>query len=134
MKGKTMIKYRLDFAKKYLDDAIDLFDRERYNSAASRAYYASYQAMWSALGDPEEGKVWKHLAIIKHFVRGCWFVPDHPRIGPGLLEDKRLPLRRLYSYRIKSDYDAVEIARGNIEGLIRLVRQLINIIDEKGGR
>ena len=25
---------------------------------ASRAYYASYQAMWAALGDPEEGKIW----------------------------------------------------------------------------
>ena len=114
MKGKTMIRYRLDFAKKYLADAIDLFDRERYNSSASRAYYASYQAMWSALGDPEEGKVWKHLAIIKHFVRGYWFAPNHPRIGPGLLEDKRLPLRRLYSYRIKSDYDAVKIDRGDM--------------------
>jgi len=55
-----MIKYRLDFAKKYLDDAIDLFDRERYNSSASRVYYASYQAMWAALGDPEKGKVWRH--------------------------------------------------------------------------
>jgi len=129
-----MIKYRLDFAKKYLDDAIDLFDRERYNSSTSRIYYASYQAMWAALGDPEKGKVWRHLAIIKHFVRGYWFAPNHPRIGPGLLEEKRLPLRRLYSYRIKSDYDAVKIDRGNIEGLIHLVRQLINIIDEKGGR
>ena len=65
-----MIKHRLDFAKKYLDDAIELFNKKRLNSSVSRAYYASYQAMWAALGDPEEGKVWRHLAIIKHFVRG----------------------------------------------------------------
>jgi len=52
-----MIKYRLDFAKKYLDDAIELFNKERFNSSASRAYYASYQAMWAALGDPGEGKI-----------------------------------------------------------------------------
>ena len=129
-----MIKYRLDFAKKYLDDAIELFGRERYNSSASRAYYASYQAMWAALGEPAEGKIWRHLAIIKHFVRGYWFAPNHPKTGPGLLEDKRLPLRRLYSYRIKSDYDAAEIDRDNLERLLKVVGQVINIIDEKGGR
>ena len=128
-----MIKYRLDFAKKYIGDAVELFKRKRFNSAASRAYYASYQAMWSALGDPEDGKVWRHLAIIKHFVRGYWFAPNHPKTGPGLLEDKRLPLRRLYSYRIKSDYDAEPIEEHNLEQLLKLVEQVIQIIDEKGG-
>ena len=129
-----MIKYRLNFSKKYLDDAIELFDKERFNSSASRAYYASYQAMWAALGDPEEGKIWRHLAIIKHFVRGYWFAPNHPKTGPGLLEDKRLPLRRLYAYRIKSDYDAAKIGRDNLERLLIIVGQVIDIIDEKGGR
>ena len=62
-----MIKYHLDFARKYLDDAVQLFNQKRYNSSASRAYYASYQAMWSALGEPVDGKIWRHLAIIKHF-------------------------------------------------------------------
>ena len=129
-----MIQYRLEFAKNYLDDAVELFKQKRYNSAASRTYYASYQAMWAALGDPEEGKIWRHLAIIKHFVRGYWFEPNHPKTGPGLLEDKRLPLRRLYSYRIKGDYDAIQIAEHNLEPLLELVKQVISIIDEKGGR
>ena len=40
-----MIRYRLEFAKMYLDDAIDLLEKGRFNSSASRAYYASYQAM-----------------------------------------------------------------------------------------
>ena len=131
---KTMIKYRLDFAEKYLNDAMELFNKKRFNSSASRAYYASYQAMWAALGDPEEGKVWRHLAIIKHFVRGYWFAPNHSKTGPGLLEDKRLPLRRLYSYRIKSDYDAIDIDQHNLEQLLKTVKQVIEIIDEKGGR
>lgn len=129
-----MIKYRLDFAKKYLDDAIELFNKKRFNSSASRAYYASYQGMWAALGDPGEGKVWRHLAIIKHFVRGYWFEPNHPKTGHGLLEDKRLPLRRLYSYRIMGDYDAIDIDQYNLEQLLKVVKQVINIIDEKGGR
>ncbi|MEA3417173.1 MAG: HEPN domain-containing protein [Thermodesulfobacteriota bacterium] len=129
-----MIIYRLDFAKKYLEDAIELFNKKRFNSSASRAYYASYQAMWAALGDPEEGKIWRHLAIIKHFVRGYWFAPNYPKIGPGLLEDKRLPLRRLYAYRIKSDYDVIDIDQHNLEQLLKVVKQVINIIVEKGGR
>jgi len=129
-----MIKYRLDFAKQYLEDAMQLFTNGKFNSASSRAYYASYQAMWAALGDPEDGKIWRHLAIIKHFVRGYWFTPNHPETGPGLLEDKRLPLRRLYSYRIKSDYDAEHIDENNLKQLLQVVQQVVNIIEEKGGR
>ncbi len=128
-----MIKYRLDFARKYLDDAVELFNQKRYNSSASRAYYASYQAMWAALDEPRDGKIWRHLAIIKHFVRGYWFAPDHQRTGPGLLEDKRLPLRRLYSYRIASDYDAKEIDHQNLGQLLKIIEEVINIVDEKGG-
>lgn len=129
----TMIKSRLDCAKKYLNDARELFTQKRFNSAASRAYYASYQAMWAALGDPKTGKIWRHLAIIKHFVRGYWFAPGHPKIGPGLLEDKRFPLRKLYSYRIQSDYDAIDIDGDALKPLLRTVEQVITIIEEKGG-
>ena len=129
-----MIKNRLNFAKKYLDDAFELFNRKRYNSSASRAYYASYQAMWSALGEPVDGKTWRHLAIIKHFVRGYWLIPEYQETGPGLLEEKRLPLRRLYSCRIASDYDAIEIDPQNLDPLLKIVEQVINIIDEKGGK
>jgi len=129
-----MIKYRLEYARIYLQDAIKLFEDGRFNSAASRAYYASYQAMWAGLGDPGDGRIWRHLAIIKHFVRGYWFKPKHPQTGPGLLEDKRLPLRRLYSYRIKSDYDAVDIDRNNLVKLLKVVEQVINIVEEKGGK
>jgi uncharacterized protein (UPF0332 family) len=128
-----MIRYRLDVAKKYLDDAAELFDQRRFNSSASRAYYASYQAMWAALGEPRNGKIWRHLAIIKHFVRGYWFAPDHQETGPGLLEDKRLPLRRLYSYRIKSDYDAVSVDPNNLSDLLQTVKQVIDVVDERGG-
>ena len=128
-----MIKYRLQFAKIYLDDAIDLLERGRFNSSASRAYYASYQAMWAALGDPEDGKIWRHLAIIKHFVRGYWFTPDHPEDGPGLLEEKRLPLRRLYACRVKSDYDAADISGQVLKPLLSIVKQVISVIERKGG-
>ena len=46
---------RLNLARKYLDDAKMLLQDGRWNSTIGRAYYASYQAMWSALGEPKEG-------------------------------------------------------------------------------
>ncbi len=126
-----MNEVRLESAKSYLEDAITLFRKRRFNSAASRAYYASYQAMWAALGEPEEGKVWRHLGIIKHFVSGYWFEPRYKGMGPGLLEEKRLPLRRLYSYRIKSDYEAMSVDANQLEILLEMVKQIIQIVDEK---
>jgi uncharacterized protein (UPF0332 family) len=127
-----MIPFRLEISRTYLDDAMILFKDKRFNSAASRAYYASYQAMWAALGEPEEGRVWRHLAIIKHFVSGYWFEPGHEEAGPGLLEDKRLPLRRLYSYRIKSDYEGSTVNEHHLASLLETVKQIIEIVEEKG--
>jgi len=69
----------------------------------------------------------------KHFVRGYWFAPDRPMEGPGLLEDKRLALRRLYAYRIKSDYDAVNISEHVLEPLLTVVKQVISFIEKNGG-
>lgn len=128
-----MIEHRLQYAKIYLKDAFELYEKGSINSAASRAYYASYQAMWAALGDPERQKVWKHLGIIKHFVRGYWYKPEHSKTGPGLMEDLRLPLRRLYSYRIKSDYDAEDVNRHILWQLLKDVQRMIRIIEKKGG-
>jgi len=127
-----MIQFRLEIAMAYLDDAMMLFKEKRFNSAASRAYYASYQAMWAALGEPKQGRVWRHLAIIKHFVTGYWFKPGHKEASPGLLEDKRLPLRRLYSYRIKSDYEGKPVDEQHLGSLLETVKQVIQIVDEKG--
>jgi len=80
---------------------------------------------------PKDEKIWRHLAIIKHFVRGYWIKPDYPKTGTGLLENKRLPLRRLYSYRIKSDYDGVNVDYHVLEQLLEVVKQIINIIQGK---
>lgn len=126
-----MIKHRLEISERYLDDAVELYDQNRYNSEVSRAYYSSYQAMWSALGDPQDGKIWRHLAIIKHFVRGYWFEPEHSKSGPGLLEDKRLPLRRLYGLRIQCDYDGIYVKEQDVDRSIRIVKEVIQFIKEK---
>ena len=47
-----MLPERLRLARQYLDDAQYLLAAYRLASAVSRAYYAAYQAIWAALGDP----------------------------------------------------------------------------------
>lgn len=126
-----MIEFRARYAKSYLEDAKILFDNKRYNSAISRLYYASYQAMWSACGDPEEGRIWKHLAIIKPFVHGYWFNSLHPKQSPGLLEHLRLPLRQFYTYRVKADYELIEISEDTVKNMIEIVEEVIKIVYQR---
>jgi hypothetical protein len=84
--------------------------------------------MWSALGNPEAGKTWKHLAIIKPFVHGYWFNPAHSPQSMGLLEHFRLPLRQLYAYRIKADYELVEINENIVKNMVELVSNVIKTV------
>ncbi len=128
-----MIEFRIKYAHNYLEDARLLFENKRYNSAVSHLYYASYQAMWAAIGDPDEGRTWKHLAIIKPFVHGYWFNPAHPQQSPGLLEHFRLPLRQLYTLRIKADYELIEINGNIVENMIETVGDVIRTVLSRGG-
>jgi uncharacterized protein (UPF0332 family) len=125
-----VIPERLSLAEQYLDDAQYLLAADRLASAVSRAYYAAYQAMWAALGDPPRAEGWRHGAIINHFVRGYWFAPAHPATGPGLLESLRFGLRRLYDLRLNVDYDALPISRASAEAAIQTVYHTLAAIDQ----
>jgi len=131
VKADGVQKHRYKAAQQYLDDAKLLLESGRSGSAVSRAYYSSYQAMWAVLGDPMEGKIWRHLGIIKHFVRGYWYQPDHPPDSPGLLEHLRLPLRRFYDLRIEADYDLNPIDMAVAERQIKLAAQVIQEIRQR---
>ena len=126
-----MLTERLTTARKYLDDARYLLAAGRLESAVSRAYYAVYQAMWAALGDPPRGSQWRHVGIINHFVRGYWFEPTHPRTGPGLLENLRFSLHRLYQFRVDADYDLIPINATSAEECVRTAELTIAEIDQR---
>jgi uncharacterized protein (UPF0332 family) len=120
-----MLAERFVVARTYLDDAQYLFAAGRLESAVSRAYYAAYQAMWAALGEPPNGRQWRHLGIISHFVRGYWFEPAHPQAGPGLLEHLRLPLSRLYQFRLDVDYDVISHSVARVEECVTIAERTI---------
>jgi uncharacterized protein (UPF0332 family) len=122
---------RLAYAQRYLEDARLLFEHKRLGSSVSRLYYASYQAMWAALGDPHDGRIWRHLAVIKPFVHGGWYNPAYPQQAPGQLEHLRLPLRQLYAYRVKADYELAEFEEEAVKNMLKLVDDIIHVIQSK---
>ena len=125
-----MLPERLRLARQYLDDAQYLLAADRLASAVSRAYYAAYQAMWAALGDPPRDDRWRHGAIINHFVCGYWFAPMHPPTGPGLMEPLRFALHRLYDLRLDADYDGISIARASAEECLRTAHRTLAEIQQ----
>lgn len=129
-----MLEHRQRLAQQYYDDAKLLLQNERWNSGVARAYYASYQAMWAALGNPPQEGQWRHLAIIKHFVRGYWVDPTHPTDAPGLLEHLRLPLRKLYLARIRCDYEGMLLDEGTARAALQIVEEMFRVIEERTKR
>lgn len=65
-------------------------------------------------------------------MRDCfWFNQAHPEQASGLLELYRLPLRQLYTYRVKVDYELQEISEAVVESLIEAVTDVLAIIISK---
>ena len=126
-----MLAERLQAARRYRDDAWYLLTAGRLESAVSRAYYAAYQAMWAALGDPPKGGQWRHIGIIKHFVRGQWCEPTYPVIGPGLLEHLRFSLHRLYQFRVDADYDLTHINTSSAGECVKTAERTLAEIDQR---
>ena len=126
-----MLAERLQAAKRYLDDTQYLLTAGRLESAVSRAYYASYQAMWAALGDPPKGSQWRHIGIIRYFVRGRWLESAYSQAGPGLLEHLRFSLHRLYQFRVDADYDLTPINAISAEECVKTAERTIAEIEQR---
>src|SRR4051812_34738047 len=65
-------------------------------TSVSRSYYACFQAMWVALGDPPRGE-WRHGGLIQHFCLGRW---ANPVTLPSSLEGLYKKLLHLYHLRL----------------------------------
>jgi hypothetical protein len=90
--------------------------------------------MWAALGDPPQEQQWRHLAIIKHVVRGYWFDPAHPAEAPGLLESLRLSLRKLYLVRLQCDYEGSLLNQKTAKAAIQAAEEALRVIEERRKR
>lgn len=78
----------------------------RYRACAALAYYACYQAMWVALGDPSL-EAWRHIGIARRFCSGQW---ANPPIEPRSLAPLYKRLLALYELRLDAHYRALPIS------------------------
>ena len=125
------MRERLAAASRYLAGAMALVEAGDYAGAISRCYYAAYQAMWAALGEPVTRRRWEHAGIIQAFVRGRWDDPSFPMTGPGLYERLRFPLRRLYDLRLAVDYYVESVSRETADWALEVVKDLLATIRAK---
>ena len=123
-----VLQSRLEAASQFLEGAKALRDAGDYAGVISRCYYAAYQAMWAALGEPTNKRRWEHIGIIQSFVRGRWDNPTYSRTGPGLYEQFRFPLRRLYDLRLRVDYHVEPMTLEIANWALDMTQELIKTI------
>jgi uncharacterized protein (UPF0332 family) len=89
-----------------LYEAADVARRQqRYRACVGLAYYACFQAMWVALGDPPLGE-WRHVGITRRFCHGQW---TDPPLIPTSLAALHRRLLALYELRLDAHYRAQPI-------------------------
>jgi uncharacterized protein (UPF0332 family) len=97
-----------------------------YGESITCAYYASYQAMWVAVGDPPRG-LWRHGGLINEFCRGRWF----GQIALPALAQLRRKLDKLY--RIKADYQASNFTQSQSRESIEIAEEVLELVSNQTG-
>ena len=120
---------RWNMAKEHYRAGGLCFDNNLFGASTTRSYYAAYQGMWVALGDPPLGR-WRHHGLIQQFCFGQWTEP--PSL-PTTLASYRQRLRTLYDYRTDADYTAREITQTEANDGLTLAREILAFIAQGKG-
>jgi uncharacterized protein (UPF0332 family) len=97
-----------------------------YGACVSRSYYACFQAMWVALGDPPLGR-WEHGGLMRTFCRGQW---ANPILLPTSLAPLYKRLLTLYDLRLDADYRALPITLEKAQEAVQTVAELFHLISQ----
>jgi len=120
---------RWNMAKEHYQAARLCFDNGFFGASATRSYYAAYQAMWIAVGDPPLRR-WRHQGLMQHFCFGQWTQP--PSL-PTTLASYRPRLRTLYDHRTDADYTARAISQTEANDGLNLVSEILALIAQAKG-
>jgi uncharacterized protein (UPF0332 family) len=82
---------RWDTSQELYQAAADAFTQQHYRACAGLAYYACFQAMWVALGDPPLGQR-RHVGITRRFWHDQWAEPPIAPTSLGTLYLRLLAL------------------------------------------
>jgi uncharacterized protein (UPF0332 family) len=127
-------KTRIEGARQALVGATALLAHKDCRGCVSRCYYAAYQAMWAAVGEPEKKPRWEHFGLIKTFVRGHWFDVRAGRKGPGVFERQRFALRRLYDLRLGAGYRLDDITQREAQWAIETTQEILALAEREGNQ
>jgi uncharacterized protein (UPF0332 family) len=93
-------------------------------TSVSRSYYACFQAMWAAVGDPPLG-AWKHGGLMQTFCRGQW---ADPILLPTSLATLYKRLLALYDLRLDADYRALTVDPAQAQDGLNTVEAVFQLI------
>lgn len=110
-----------------LSRAADMAFRNQMNGACvSLAYYACFQAMWLALGDPPLGE-WRHVGITRKFCHGQW---AEPVLLPSSLVLLYRRLLALYELRLDAHYRAHSVSDRQAEQGLETIREVFRLVEQ----
>ncbi|NJK97225.1 MAG: HEPN domain-containing protein [Bacteroidales bacterium] len=119
-----LITYRLSRSRYTFDDAVILADKERWNSAINRLYYAAYYAV-TAILPKYDFKPTTHNGVKSVFSE--YFIKN------GIIAKEFGKLySQLFTWRHKGDYDDLyDFDKEKVIPYIEPVKQLIEVIENK---
>ena len=119
----TLSNYRLEQAKDNLEEAIVLFENNKYKGATNRAYYSIFHAVKAVL-TLEYTDFKKHSSVIAYFNKEYISKNIFPRELGKLVSEARF-------YREKSDYvDFYIITREECKTQIETAKMAIDLVSE----
>jgi uncharacterized protein (UPF0332 family) len=116
-------------AQQKLQAAQLCYDHQLYGESVTRSYYACYQAMWAAVGEPPLG-LWRHGGLINEFCRGRWTTPT---LLPTALVELRKKLDDLYRFRVAVDYAAASASSAQAAFGLDVVEETLQTITQHTG-
>jgi uncharacterized protein len=120
---KDLINYRLERAKETLEDAKLLAEKQRWNSAINRLYYAAYYAVIALLLKENITSTTHNGAKTKfseHFIKTGLYPTEFGRI-----------YSQLFTWRQKGDYaDLFDFTEEKVTPYFEPVEKLIELIEK----
>jgi uncharacterized protein (UPF0332 family) len=125
MKGTKddLIKYRIERAKDTLDDALILFEKQKWNSTINRLYYAAYYAVMALLLNSDIKPTTHNGAksnFTQYFIKTSIISKDFGKL-----------YSQLFTWRQKGDYDDLfDFDKEKVEPYFEPVQKLIASIEK----
>jgi len=117
---------RWETAQEHYKAAEILLNHGLYKASVSRCYYACFQAMWVAVGDPPLGH-WKHAGLMQRFCHGKWTAAPVLPTSFAFIYKKLLAL---YDLRLDADYRALAIDQAKAQEALQTTKQVLDLITQ----